>query len=324
MFHLSRENDEGVSTQGAQGAAFLCRLVEPAGRMAVAAIVPDGRLQGRTFELPREQCALGEWIASREGKENLHFNLNEPAPQEQQHGGAGKLAKGDVDTLRGVYLDIDPKGGPDEFEAERKRLLAVADELDALGKSAPAIIVDSGSGIQAFWLFEQPLSASPATLAQVEAQGKALAKRFGGDAVQNVDRLMRIPFTSNLPNAAKRNKGRVAVCARVLSEDLTRRTTLGALAQLAPPEAPTVKGDQVEDAPDLTGLESVIHTPEHLQPELNARLTALLQSEGTVKLTDAASSAELGTRSDADFALACRFAECGIQDHADLAFALAA
>jgi len=48
---------------------------------------------------------------------------------------------------------------------------------------------------------------------QFRAINKALAAQFGGDNCHNLDRVMRLPGTINIPNEAKRKRG----CVPVLS-----------------------------------------------------------------------------------------------------------
>lgn len=44
----------------------------------------------------------------------------------------------------------------------------------------------------------------------------AIAKALGGDNCHNVDRLLRLPGTINMPNAKKRAAGRVPTLARII------------------------------------------------------------------------------------------------------------
>jgi hypothetical protein len=100
--------------------------------------------------------------------------------------------------------------------------------------------VFSGGGYQAFWKLREPSTA----LTRVERVNLEIARRLGGDNCHNIDRIMRLPGTINVPNAKKRNAGRVPTLAYVIEAetDWPRLYTLddfddptpGAPAQLAP------------------------------------------------------------------------------------------
>src|SRR5206468_1403933 len=85
------------------------------------------------------------------------------------------------------------------------------------------------------WLIE-PLPASPDNLARLEAVGNAIRVLTGGDAVENVDRLLRLPGTINYPKAPKRAAGRIPIMARLLGPpDPIPRYTLEQLEAAFPP-----------------------------------------------------------------------------------------
>jgi len=66
----------------------------------------------------------------------------------------------------------------------------------------------SGGGYQPIWLFEEPIPATPENTARVESLGSNIATLINGDGVQNIDRILRVPFTRNFPDAKKRKAGR--------------------------------------------------------------------------------------------------------------------
>ncbi len=138
-----------------------------------------------------------------------------------------KPKKADVEALEFLHNDLDPTKGED-LETERAEILS---RLLAFSP-APSAIIDSGGGYQAFWRLDEPfrLDGDPTLIADAEAYSRQLAIMLGGDHCHNVDRLMRLPGTVNLPNAKKREEGRVASVARVVRmSDATY-----ALAEFAP------------------------------------------------------------------------------------------
>ena len=84
----------------------------------------------------------------------------------------------------------------------------------------PTLIVDSGNGIQALWELEEPIElanpvdkvysdAEQAKIADVEGRMKTMMERLGSKAgTQNIDRILRLPGTVNIPNKKKREQGR--------------------------------------------------------------------------------------------------------------------
>ena len=77
-------------------------------------------------------------------------------------------------------------------------------------------IVDSGNGIQGLWRLTKPIllpeeeAQRKPIIADVEARSAALMLRLGSKAgTQNIDRILRVPGTINLPNEAKKAAGRV-------------------------------------------------------------------------------------------------------------------
>ena len=79
----------------------------------------------------------------------------------------------------------------------------------------------SGNGIQCLWKLAQPIMLGTdrdTVVADAEARSAALMQRLGAKAgTQNIDRILRLPGTVNLPNAVKAKKGRVACPAKLLA-----------------------------------------------------------------------------------------------------------
>ena len=72
--------------------------------------------------------------------------------------------------------------------------------------------------MQALWFLKEHVKVDGSeTIADIEARNHALAEAFGGDAsARNIDRLLRLPGTTNYPNAKKRKLGRKECRARLL------------------------------------------------------------------------------------------------------------
>jgi hypothetical protein len=117
-----------------------------------------------------------------------------------------RLCASDARGLAGVWLDIDVVGGPD---VRRKPPAPSRDAAFALSTAylTPTAIVDSGYGIHAWWLFEEPWIFS-GVLEQRQAarvsegwsrlhQRRAVERAFTVDSCFDLARLMRLPGTLN-------------------------------------------------------------------------------------------------------------------------------
>lgn len=161
----------------------------------LVAIPVAGRLEARTFVASDDE-EMKEWIDVRQGKANLYFHVN------SLHAGIAnkKATKGDVSAAFYVHVDIDD---PDVEE----RILAF--------EPAPTAVVFSGGGYHAYWRLAEPSD----DLMRVEAINAAVAGPLGGDHCHNIDRIMRLPGTLNIPDVKKQSSGRKPALARVIKAD---------------------------------------------------------------------------------------------------------
>lgn len=217
--------------------SFLQRL-DPDGWHNLVAIDPEsGKTEGATFA-PGQWAPMADWMAPRQGRKNLYYMPNEPAPEAPDR----KLKKHHVAKIRAVFVDIDPDPDAvarDGFGAERRRLLAKIETFlrDAeLHDAAPTGLTDSGNGFQLVWRLQEKRDADKFA-PWAEAQSYALAQRLDGDSVHNVDRILRLPGTMNLPNAKKRDNGRVPSLAKLMAwEKAAAPEDVSAFCQpIAPP-----------------------------------------------------------------------------------------
>lgn len=216
-----------MTTTNADASRFLTSW-EPNGPWSLTAITPDGPVETVTFH--DIQAAI-TWVEGRNGKRNLYFSVNRPS-----HDLTIKASKADIGWALAFHLDLDPtKGKP--LEAERQRILALTEEM----KPAPSLVIDSGGGYQAFWRLQEALPLTEDALERVEAINKMLERKYGGDRCHNVDRIMRLPGTVNLPTRAKREAGRVPTSAKIAFERQVRYR----LTDLIPEQVSGLPIDQV-------------------------------------------------------------------------------
>ena len=301
------------------------------GRIAMTAIVPDGPIYGRTFSLPNETSALADWIGAWQGKGNVHFGLNEPVAVERQTGRNGRIAVADVERLRGVVLDMDPRrdaeATPGGLALERVRLRAQAEFLLRNCIAEPAAVIDSGAGFQVIWRFPEALPATAENVVQTVEQSRGLAHAFGGDHTHDVAHLFRVPFTINLPNEAKRKRGRTPTVSSLVAMDSRAKVRLEALRHLAEPAARGPAESGSAPAFDIGDeAEGVVGAPEDLSAPLKAKISAAVEGSAVLRnALDAEWAAErFQDRSSRDFALAAALREAGCFTEPEAACVLAA
>jgi hypothetical protein len=121
---------------------------------------------------------------------------------ERDTGHGRRLKQDECAGIGGLWLDVDVIGGPSERRSGAPDKGAAADLAGSI--SEPSILVDSGYGVQAWWLLEEPwlfsdtderTAARRLEAACVERHRRAAGWRV--DSVHDLARLMRLPGTIN-------------------------------------------------------------------------------------------------------------------------------
>lgn len=187
---------------------FLRRFC-PEGPWVLTSIIPDGKTETVTF-LPAAWAKAAEWIETHQGKRNLYFHVN-PVRRALTN----KASKEDIARLAWLHIDIDPRAG-ENFQEERERALRLLREHTP----PPTAIVDSGGGYQGFWKLapsdKLDIGGSVPKAQELEAYNIQLEKVFQADHCHNVDRIMRLPGTINVPTAKKQKRGRKPTLASLV------------------------------------------------------------------------------------------------------------
>lgn len=184
----------------------------PGGPWVLTAISTDRKsIQTRTWRAAQER-ELRAWLATESGRRNLYFHVN-PTIRDLDK----KAEREDIKALSWLHVDIDPREG-ESLEDERARALRLL-EKPLLGIPAPSAIIFSGGGYQGFWRLETPLpiDGQEEQYELAKRYNIALELAFGADNCHNVDRIMRLPGSINIPDARKLKKGRTATLATIVS-----------------------------------------------------------------------------------------------------------
>ncbi|MFA7333766.1 MAG: VapE domain-containing protein [Kiritimatiellia bacterium] len=221
-----------------------------------------------------------EWIDREQSRRrNIYYQLNTPADTQ-----AKKATKKELKWLHGCAVDLDLPAG-----ADRSQWIA---DAAARVKSCPAIdgtptVIMSGNGVQAIWLFEKPLKATPATIASVEALNLKLAARFDAPpGTHNCDRVLRVPGTRNYPNAVKIAKGWTPVDATLLHASPDGFIVDDFRALACSSVAPAAKARKSARRVDYTVHEYVDYSPflfkdlEDYAPQLPGQISLKLKNSG--------------------------------------------
>jgi putative DNA primase/helicase len=189
----------------ASEAFMFLQSLRPGGPWVLTAITPDGTTETITAH---DAARVDAFVSANIGRRNIYYSLN-PTRTPM----SSKATKKDIAAVEYLHADLDPNDSESTDAAKARYLERIA----ACERHATAL-VDSGNGIQGLWKLEtQVVLDSPERIADVEARTKALTLRLGGKAgTQNVDRILRLPGTVNMPNEKKRSAGRVECPARLI------------------------------------------------------------------------------------------------------------
>jgi Mesyanzhinovviridae DNA primase len=175
--------------------AFL-KALRREGPWVLTAIIPDGATTTRTFEAA-DETGVREFIETNNATKNIYFTGN-PCGHVSK-----KPTKADMTGAIFLHTDDDPREG-ETPEIAKAPILAGYDAHDP----QPSIVIDSGNGLQGIWLLDAEYQfPEKGKVEEIELRNKALAASLGTTpGTHNVDRLLRLPGTVNIPNEAKRKR----------------------------------------------------------------------------------------------------------------------
>lgn len=209
------------------------RWLYPEGPWALTVIdqMQQEPVKGRTFR-PDTIPDMLRWIDDWNGRHwNVYYHVNELTRDD-----VSKASRDEIRAMRFLHVDVDPRikdGSIDDAEhlaKEKTRILALLREKLPSSIPPPSGLVDSGGGINALWRLSTPVDIATDGLGPKEIEARyEEAKRYnlqleitlGGDNCHNIDRILRLPGTTNWPNKKKLAKGRKSVLATIV--ELTDR-----------------------------------------------------------------------------------------------------
>jgi Family of unknown function (DUF5906) len=269
----STSKKDNASTADYREATDFLKWLRPGGPWLLTAIDPtSGKIETITA---RNKTEARDFIRGHDGARNLYYSVNPTRTAMTR-----KAAKVDIAAIEYLLGDLDPHDGESPEDAKARYLKALK-----TFKPAVTAIIDSGNGIQGLWKLATPIELpepvmetdtkgkttraftpeTAAIIADAEARSAALMERLGSVAgTQNIDRILRVPGTTNLPNQKKLKAGRGA-CAATLIRFNGSRYPLDAFP--APkPGVGTVDGAGIDALPISKRIKDLIrgvHNPKH-------------------------------------------------------------
>lgn len=186
---------------------FLKKL-RASGPWTLTSILPDkAKITTQTFSVEQE-AEMTKWINKFQGIRNIYFTLNSTKNPLDI-----KPQKTDISELIALHSDCDLRIGEDLAEG-KARILKKLKEF----QPQPSLIIDSGNGYQPIFLLQEPvaLDGTEEMAEEYESYNRQLEILLEGDHCFNLDRILRLPGTINVPDAKKVKKGRVPVLSFVV------------------------------------------------------------------------------------------------------------
>lgn len=242
------------------------QAVQPLGPWALMAIAVNRKaITTATFD-PSDAQGCASWIDKFNGERNLYWHVN-PV----RHKIHKKAEREDIASVIQFHVDVDPRAGEDLVEENKRILELLKNPPQNIPK--PTTIVFSGGGYQAFWKLEIPIEINGSLELAEDAKlyNIQLEQAFVADNCHNIDRLMRLVGTVNIPNAKKRKKGQVQRVAELIWHDKklvyeTERFTKATLTQMKD-ETGLGSGSTVKISGNVVRLKDIDELDEWAVPE---------------------------------------------------------
>lgn len=283
----------------------------PKGPYVLTYINPDKKDIGTATFDGSQGDQMDSWLESHNGQRNVYFSVAEPMRRT-----AKKMQRTDVKRVWYFHVDVDPRAGEDLRE-EQERALALCTTNLPEGVPKPTFVVFSGGGYQAFWRLKSPIEingelekAEDAKLYNIQ-----LERLFGADNCHNIDRIMRLPGTVNIPDAKKRRRGRKPALAELIEYNEDAVYELSAFTKAQQVQSSAVSGLQgtstaaisVEVGGNIRRLDSVEELGEWDVPDRVQAIIVQGDDELNPKKGDNSRSAWL-------FDVCCSLVRCEVPD----------
>ncbi|MDG1287901.1 MAG: DUF5906 domain-containing protein [Rickettsiales bacterium] len=215
-----------IKGESAQSIKFLKRY-NPTGPWVLTCIQTDRKGISTTTFYPETKDKLKAWLDEYNGKRNIYFHVNSPMRDLEK-----KANREDIKSVDYLHVDIDPREGQD-IEKEREMILELLTTSRPKNIPKPTCIIFSGGGFQAFWKLKEPMKIDGDLGLAEDAKryNQQIELLYAADNCHNIDRIMRLPGTINIPDAKKLKKGRKEELATLVDWDDEVVYDIGEFAQ---------------------------------------------------------------------------------------------
>lgn len=255
---------------------------------------------GRTF---RDEDGIDEWLTDHNGQHNIYFHVNQLMDVIHKKGELRDIA--DVGWL---HVDVDPEIG--DLATQQADCLS---RLQA-HEPPPTCIIFSGGGYQGFWKLDERILIKGIIEDAHEAgrYNQQIQITLNADNCHNIDRIMRLPGTVNIPDQKKRDKGRIEALAEVVEWNKSRVYSLDAFIK-APAQQTRAAGAFAGNTVDISANVERIHSIDLL--EVPHDLKVVIAQGG-----DPTNRDRWESRSEALFYVVCQMLKAGIAE--DLVYSI--
>lgn len=278
------------------------KLFHPSKYWTLTSIDPDKKaIQTQSFSPDQEQEAL-DWISRFNGVRNVYFSVNPTIEKVSK-----KAEREDIASVDYLHVDLDPRAGED-IDEEQRRIANLLQSEGSLPK--PTFIVFSGGGYQGFWKLQEPIPINGDVSKAEDAKryNQQIEMILGGDNTHDVSRIMRLPYTINIPDSKKLKKGRQRALATVVAHDPANVYPISKFAQA--PEVQTADdGGFIAHSVNISGNIQRLASVDDLPETLPGRIKVMI-----VQGMDPDEPNKYGSRSEILFSVVVALVRAGVDD----------
>lgn len=291
---------------------FLERF-EPQGPWHLFAKVDNKRLVASTFH-PSSRAEALKFITDHNGVNNLYISVNPPINDM-----AKKAELSDLREMRWLHVDIDSRAGED-VEDELFRIKGLLTERWPTALPEPTLTIFSGGGYWVLWRLATPvpIQGDVEIAEDLKLYNLQISHLLTGDNCHNLDRIMRLPWTMNIPDERKIRKGRKPTLAEVVKFG-EQSYDIGLFTKAAPVQSGGSLGftATAQDKVQLSGNVARVESLDALRPyNLSDRTLVIIQGgqKGAVEILGPKLEGKDNSRSGWLFEGVCSMVRGGVPD----------